>query len=162
MILSGAAFLAIGVGLWTALLFVDVMRYFFVVSAAGKGHPVSPGIIHDVILQAFPLTFAISVWIVARQKWCTSRIWLYPVSYALFIGSYALIFNRGKPVPEQWLMELLMLLLPIPLTALTAILAGRKRHHHEFGPTSGSSVFLTRGTPLAGQESRRGSKSAEP
>jgi hypothetical protein len=29
-------------------------------------------------------------------------------------------------------------------------------------PTSGSSVFLTRGTPLAGQESRRGSESAEP
>ena len=28
--------------------------------------------------------------------------------------------------------------------------------------TSGSSVFLTRGTPLAGQESRRGSESAEP
>ena len=29
-------------------------------------------------------------------------------------------------------------------------------------PTIGSSVFLTRGTPLAGQESRQGSKSAEP
>ena len=29
-------------------------------------------------------------------------------------------------------------------------------------PTIGSSVFLTRGTPLAGQESRRGSESAEP
>ena len=28
--------------------------------------------------------------------------------------------------------------------------------------TIGSSVFLTRGTPLAGQEARRGSKSAEP
>ena len=30
------------------------------------------------------------------------------------------------------------------------------------GRTSGSSVFLTRGTPPAGQESRRGSESAEP
>ena len=29
-------------------------------------------------------------------------------------------------------------------------------------PTISSSVFLTRGTPLAGQESRRGSESAEP
>ena len=29
-------------------------------------------------------------------------------------------------------------------------------------PTIGSSVFLTRGTPLAGQEARQGSESAEP
>ena len=33
---------------------------------------------------------------------------------------------------------------------------------HKAARTSGSSVFLTRGTPLAEQESRRGSESAEP
>jgi hypothetical protein len=37
-------------------------------------------------------------------------------------------------------------------------LQGNRDEH----PTIGSSVFLTRGTPLAGQESRRDSESAEP
>lgn len=37
-----------------------------------------------------------------------------------------------------------------------------KTAENKESPTIGSSVFLTRGTPLAGQESRRGSKSAEP
>jgi hypothetical protein len=42
-------------------------------------------------------------------------------------------------------------------------LVGSEKEREELGDrTSSFSVFLTRGTPLAGQESRRGSESAEP
>ena len=63
-------------------------------------------------------------------------------------------------VPMGYRMSLLSSRVLLALSVIATILAAAK--WITISRTSGSSVFLTRGTPPAGQESRRGSESAEP
>jgi hypothetical protein len=100
-VISGAAFVGIGMALWMALLWADALRYFFAVSAAGKHHPVHPGIISDVILQTYPVMFVFAAWIVARQKWSTTAIAVYPIAYTVLVGGFVAISSRGKPYPDR-------------------------------------------------------------
>ena len=78
------------------------------------------------------------------NNWNTKRPWLTAAAY------------RWEPC-NSWVMRNTALTLLMGLGGLLIIFIVIRKAR-----TSGSSVFLTRGTPPAGQESRRGSESAEP
>lgn len=132
-ITSGVVFVAVGMGLWVTLLFVDCMRYFIAVSRAGKHHPVAPGVVSDIVEQMYPLMFVLGAWMVARRTWSVNTIWAFPLAYILLVGGFVLVCNYDRGLPDHWLQELVTLFAPVPLSMLTATLVRLKQSRRSNG-----------------------------
>ena len=132
-VLTGAAFVAIGIALWGGLLFSDSIWFFLTASSTPKHQPVHPGEISEAILQCYPLMFVIATWIVARQKVSSRNITAYPIAYTIFVAAWLGFGCRlnPHPIPTH---ELIGLLVPIPLSVLTAILVGARKVRQRPGP----------------------------